>query len=276
MSKLAEARKLVASCSTTEKMKNFGVDNIGTYADENARLMYYTGYSTVFLDKELSGKVLAKSLQYVLDIKLTRIKDEKKVKLGSSKYKGLPHLPKDFEWPEGHYFYAQINLSDMKDDAVIDYMPKSGMLYLFFDTNEASAYYYNGDIRTLEIREYPEDDALDEAEEYIGKASLITLEPQVVFQIDESGVLDVVPKELVAGVEKIMGCPVKEDSPTLCLFGRPQWCQGEDEDMSSDPYPGWVMLLQDEYSEGYIHFNINKKAAKKGDFSKIDTTYSGT
>ncbi len=62
--------------------------------------------------------------------------------VGASKFGGLPDVPQDFEWPcyeskGGAYtalsFLAQVNLAEASRSDQEEILPKSGMLYFFYD-----------------------------------------------------------------------------------------------------------------------------------------------
>jgi len=287
MNKLAKARKLVADYPITEELKQFGQDNIGTYAEENTRLLYYNGIGTKFLVEELSCKVLAESLHYFIGIDEQEIKKDEQIKLGSSKLKGKPHLPRHIIWPEGFYFLAQFNFAELSAYDLLEYLPKKGILYLFFDTeSEVKAIYFNGDLNTLEIREYPNKNKFLDTKYYYDnfakKPCLIKYEPNFIFFIGSSEDYDInsiLPNELVEAVAKEMGYSIAEYNPSTNLFGRPHYWQGEDEIWPDDETTlsnSRLLLYQEEFGEGHIHIWIDKKAAKEGDFSELELTYSGT
>ncbi len=63
--------------------------------------------------------------------------DETGFKLGTTKFGGLPDLPRGKRWPEYHSsplpFLAQINLSDVVSYDNDHLLPETGILYFFFD-----------------------------------------------------------------------------------------------------------------------------------------------
>lgn len=75
---------------------------------------------------------LADSFSYQIGLDGTRIEDERAVPLGSSKVRGLPHLPRGMQWPKGLYFAAQLNLEQLAQVDRSGWLPKSGMLYFFW------------------------------------------------------------------------------------------------------------------------------------------------
>jgi uncharacterized protein YwqG len=56
---------------------------------------------------------------------------------GFSKLGGLPELPAGMAWPSGEReppaFVAQISLEPFREEGVLDWLPETGQLYLFFD-----------------------------------------------------------------------------------------------------------------------------------------------
>jgi len=106
----------------------------------------------IFGDKKLNEKVKKqlKKLHWEVDFTIvlglltptisikTKISNEK-IKIGKSKFGGLPDLPKETEWPSINgfpfAFIGQINLEEIKFD-VENKLPKKGILYFFFSTNQ--------------------------------------------------------------------------------------------------------------------------------------------
>ncbi|MCR4890257.1 MAG: DUF1963 domain-containing protein [Ruminococcus sp.] len=102
------------------------------------------------------------------------------VPVGASKMGGLPDLPPGINYPERERFIdehdkyfknfklpliCQLNLADIAEYDVFDNLPKSGMLYIFWDGGDPGyfkkrygihtmrAFYWKGDISTLTRRE---------------------------------------------------------------------------------------------------------------------------
>lgn len=102
------------------------------------------------------------------------IKDDEFIKIGSSKFGGLPDLPKNIEWfkneiTQNHmHFIAQINFSEVKKYDLQNELPNSGILYLFYDCIDMpwgydpkdkfgkKVFYFNGDLSELERKQAPE------------------------------------------------------------------------------------------------------------------------
>lgn len=307
MSKLEQAKKLILNYNFPKELKEYAKEEEGTYAEENIRGWYFDGVASMpFM--EMTPKVLADSFHYYIDIE-TEDKEEKDIPLGSSKLHGLPHLPKSIEWPEEYYFYAQINFEELKKHDIENLFPSKGILYLFFDGKEgeegSKAIYYTGDLKELEIRDYPNvinkhtDKYL--LDEFKNNASLITFSPKLIFYVgSEYGeVLEIIPADLKKEIEKLISVDITDQDSSIRILGRPMYWQGEDEffgdeeeedtmEEDDDEYYGFpqsredhlpyknILLFHDGFAEGNIHFWIDKEALKKENFDEIEVTYSGT
>lgn len=91
----------------------------------------------------------------------------------SSKIGGKPDLPKDFAWFRNSNgtpltCLLQLNLSEVPVYENDEFLPKSGMLYIFYDIenqpwdsdddeNGFAVYYYNGDLNELCPTDFPEE-----------------------------------------------------------------------------------------------------------------------
>lgn len=80
------------------------------------------------LEPELRNSIL-------LDYKVVKDSD---IKIGESKFGGLPDLPDEIKWPESNKnipmsFVAQLNLKDIKKYDSNNVLPDKGILYFFFD-----------------------------------------------------------------------------------------------------------------------------------------------
>lgn len=69
----------------------------------------------------------------------TRSKNDDDIAVGASKFGGLPDLPDGLSWPSNENgalsFVAQINFAEASKFDIDSLLPKSGMLYLFYDRN---------------------------------------------------------------------------------------------------------------------------------------------
>jgi uncharacterized protein YwqG len=119
-------------------------------------------------------------------ILLKETKAQKKLPLQSSKFFGVPDVWDGFKWPtatdeDGNeypiYFMCQINCAEASKHDKDGIMPKTGMLYFFYDIEErpwegkAPLFYYDGDPGKLS----PYAGKLPEC---VGKDHSIAFEPQ--------------------------------------------------------------------------------------------------
>jgi uncharacterized protein YwqG len=119
-------------------------------------------------------------------ILLKETKAPEKLPPQSSKFFGVPDVWDGFKWPtaadeEGNeyliYFMCQINCAEASKHDKDRIMPKTGMLYFFYDVEtgpwegEASLFYYDGDLGKLS----PYAGKLPEC---VGKELLIAFEPK--------------------------------------------------------------------------------------------------
>ena len=69
----------------------------------------------------------------------TQAKDDGDIAVGASKFGGQPDLPASVPWPSNENgalsFVAQINFAEVSKFDTDGLLPKSGMLYLFYDIN---------------------------------------------------------------------------------------------------------------------------------------------
>lgn len=76
-------------------------------------------------------------------VRLTLYAPEEPLPVGRSRVGGEPDLPPDFEWPYFHglpmTFIAQFNLSEVAPYDREARLPRSGMLYLFYDARQEAA-----------------------------------------------------------------------------------------------------------------------------------------
>ena len=136
----------------------------------------------IFGDKNLNEKVKKqlKKLNWEVDFNIvlgllkptisvkTKVAKEK-IKIGKSKFGGLPDLPKETEWPSLNgfpfAFIGQINLEEIKFD-IENKLPEKGILYFFFSTNQTDyqfepfnkihkVLYFNENFDDLKTQDYP-------------------------------------------------------------------------------------------------------------------------
>ena len=109
--------------------------------------------------KEAKRKKTPPSTNRENRIYLIRKKAEVPLPPASSKYYGIPGVWDEFEWPcsfkKGntylYYHLCQINCADILKHDVNNRLPKTGILYFFFDDEQYKGHveYYNGDLSTL-------------------------------------------------------------------------------------------------------------------------------
>jgi uncharacterized protein DUF1963 len=284
MSRITQARELIRRAALPDGLRAFGQQDVGRYAIDEARLLYYDGDGTRFLATELTPDVLAQSLHYTIRLNTRAIPDESAVPLGSSKHRGLPHLPPGFAWPHGMYFAAQFNLAELRPYDVYDVFPDSGMLYVFMDMADGvRVVHHDGPLDALRVTPYPDPDTIPTAEYYlddfIKKAGLITFIPQALFYVggdvyNLSAATALIPRELRDEVAAVLGAPVVTRDTDRRIFGRPTYWQGEDEGYW--PRQARHLLLQDDVDDATVHVWISEKDARRRDYSRCWLDSSGT
>lgn len=272
MNLLEEAKKYVLGYSLPESL-------------ERLKGTYFNGLCTAPFNK-LTPLIMAESLYYSIQPEPSAVKDESLLPLGSSKIRGLPHLPTSIQWPKNFHFLAQFNLKELSTLDIYNVIPTSGVLYIFYDANDrAKVFVYDGDAQDLKIRPYPSQGNRT-GEYYSSKfrsaSAAVTFNPGYTFCINDfSEVGQHIPIELTNKVETILGCPHVLDDSGCRVFGRPTYYQGEDfsEHMKNPesylPFNN-LMLFQDEFGEGMIHVWIDKASLMKGSFEEAFVTFSGT
>lgn len=312
-SPIEKARKLVRSfpdlANKLEKLEAEGT--------------YYNGKASVYFgdDEKVTPTLLAECLSYYIDIDEQELPEEK-IPLGRSKMKGLPHLPPSLEWPKKHYFYAQLNIADFKKYDIENVFPDSGMIYIFDNaSDDFTVLYYDGPMDVLHPVPYPPAKNLPEPEyfleEYRDSTSLLSFSPRFIFYVagdayDYRAVTAALPADLVKELESILSAKISDWNPSLRIFGRPLFWQGEDEegfgegfgedfddedegdddgendgesdtevDEEDDESDGVaedrsILMFHDEYGEGNIHIFIGAKDLRQGKLSEAYVSYSGT
>ncbi len=196
-------------------------------------------------------------------LKTTYIDDN--LPIGSSKFFGNPDVWEGFEWPaieeDGELydltFMCQINCAEIASYDKDNMLPKTGMLYFFYDLDEmpyepsdnqgAKVIYYNGDINELKQMTVVDENG----EECSVK------EMKIEFETVEEGYLD-------------------DKASTHLMLGVPSLDYGTEYDIID----GWQMLLQidsmetDEVvinftDEGVLCFYIEPEKLKQKDFSDV-------
>lgn len=117
--------------------------------------------------KEDLLKITASSIGMVKELV-----DEVDIPIGHSKFGGLPDLPAHFSFPKYHNgylsFLAQLNLREASPFDKENLLPKTGILYFFYDVvdqpwgfdkedkNCFKVLYFDGDVKELTRTPYPE------------------------------------------------------------------------------------------------------------------------
>ena len=196
-------------------------------------------------------------------LKTTYIADN--LPIGSSKFFGNPDVWEGFEWPaieeDGELydltFMCQINCAEITDFDEASKLPKTGMLYFFYDLDEmpsspytlqaAKVLYYNGNMEALRQMKLVDENGED----------ISIKEMKLEFVIVEEGYLD-------------------DTDSTHLMLGAPSLDYGTYYDITN----GWQMLLQidsmetDEVfinftDEGVLCFYIEPEKLEKQDFSEV-------
>jgi predicted DNA-binding WGR domain protein/uncharacterized protein YwqG len=284
-----ELRNLSLIENAKEIVNNYPITE-GVHRFSGQEIYYFNGKATLFLKKKkLSMEILSQCLHYFIHIDCLRITDEKKVKLGVSKIMGLPHLPASIQWPHDYYFYAQLNLKELTKYDVEKMFPADGMLYIFFDQsedeNKCRILFYNGTMDSLSIVPYPKKEMYYK-KKFINNSSTIKFIPHFIFYLQGDAnnyneIAELIDDKLKLKISETLGCDIANHYNQPNIFGRPKYYQGEDEctgKRKMDNYlpNNFIMLFQDKFGEGAIHFWIRKEALKEKDFSKCFVTYSGT
>lgn len=95
-----------------------------------------------FIDRGLANffSVAKPFLKQAIYIKPVKI-NEDALAVGKSKFGGVPDLPPNMEWPQdGGYamaLVAQINFAELQNAAPTEKLPKSGMLWMYYETERS-------------------------------------------------------------------------------------------------------------------------------------------
>lgn len=233
-----------------------------------------------YFNNGLTKEILWDSFDWYIDLTEKSVSDEVKIPLGTSKIKGIPHLPKDFEWPEGYLFHAQFNMADVSKEDRIDLFPQTGMLYIFLNPDwddECDGYgckviYKDVAPEELHYATYPAKESFSEYiqkyyyEDFAGNYAELAIRSEFCFAIDDGLERKYLQPELISSIEEKIDSRFGESSD-FALIGRPSYWQGEDEfggDMYEDPAMLEVMLAegmidQEEFEE-YMETAKDKSA----------------
>lgn len=285
MNRLEQARQLVRAATLPEPLRRIGENDIGSFADEEARALYHDSGGTWFVTGELTPDVLAESLHYVVRVATRAVADESAVPLGASKHRGLPHLPPGLAWPTGMYFLAQFNLAELHPFDVYGVFPDSGIMYVFVDSESGvRVMHHDGPLDALRVTPYPDPATIPNAEYYlddfVNGAGLVHFVPQAHFYVSDGDAYDLskitklVPAELRDQVAAVLRAPVVARDSTRRIFGHPIYWQGEDEGHESDEVEH--LLFQDEIDDATLHVWISDEDARARDYGGCWMDSSGT
>lgn len=261
-------------------MLNFGEEDTGSYADEDARGWYYDGEASRPFH-QLDASIVAQSLHCYIAIDESEVKQEEDVPMGASKSRGLPHLPAALAWPPNTLFLAQLNLEELQQHDVQQLLPPAGMLYFFFNpgNQDCTVYHYTGSLEHLVRRPYPEDGYEDRqyySKKYEDTRYRLSFQKEAALCIDN--LVEHLPAAMKDKVEGILGCALVDNNIGQYLFGPPGYWQGENEVFDEEQLEeeADLLLFQYEFGEGHIHFWIGREELLQQNFSKVYLTYSGT
>lgn len=257
MNKLEKARQAILDYPLEEHFETISVDSS---------------------DYMFSKENISEGLQYCIDVVHDKVANESDIPIGSSKSKGAPHLPKNTSIAgfDGYEFLLQFNFEELKPYDIFGLFPKTGILYLFFDSDNisAKAIYFDGDIGQLQLLENGGDKK---------GLSKITFEAGFTYgNWDERHeITEAMPKGLNETLTSIFGFPLldplrhnfdKEISGNI--LGKPTFLVDDDE--YENPYylDEYVLLYDYCYGDNYLHFWIAPEDLKKRDFSSIEVSIS--
>ncbi|HEY5937875.1 MAG TPA: DUF1963 domain-containing protein [Kofleriaceae bacterium] len=206
-----------------------------------------------------------------------------------SRLLGRPLLPAGVKWPQGYYFYAQLEMRELTAHDLLGVLPDSGTLYLFYNPmakdflpaskTAAKAVFVAGETAPRTLHAVPPKSKLPEGgkhyyKDFVGKSYRLTFEP--VFAFDNVHTL---PAGLVEAMTKALGIrcvPAPEFGAATTMFGKPVSWEGEGEEglFAPDEWdwedglppsdPDRVLLLQRDFVDSHLHFWGNRKGDATG------------
>ena len=282
---LDAARELLRESTVPDALRVLGEDEVGSYAVDEARLLYFAEGATQFLCEELDAALLARTLHVFVE--LEPAEEDAPIPLGASKLKGLPHLPEGVAWPEGQYFAGQLDCSELAPHGQ-GVFPDRGWLFFFFNgATDATVLYFDGPRERLRVTPYPDAATLPDSKYYLedfrDDETRVQPKPGWILYVggDAYGydeVMHLVPPELADALTAVLGFGPKSSAADDQLLGRPLWWQGEDERWPDDEHePSTeVLLFQQEFGEGHVHFWGAPDAVRQGKLDEVWLSYSGT
>ena len=189
---------------------------------------------------------------------------DEKLPVGASKFFGAPDIYEGFEWPtievDGEEydmpFIGQINLRDAATYDLDGLLPKTGMLYFFYDLDEMP--YAPDDLNACKVIYHD------------GDEDLVSIQ-----YVDEDGE-DLSFREMAISFECVEAGFLAEEGETHLLLGEPSMENG----FWYECIDGWQMLFQldsletDDIcinftDEGFLCFYIDEEKLQAKDFSDV-------
>lgn len=219
-----------------------------------------------------TAEELAKAFNYSVSIDTQK----EKCKLGASKVGGLPHLGKGMRWPKDHYFYAQVNLADIKQYDITDSLPEEGVIYHFITPDgDGKILFYSGPQSELKERKYPKGfeiashfkSTYEQEEKMSFKAGYFFMGADTFLgnAIDHKIMNPLISKALKIEVNLI----ARSDGDRL--FGEPQTWQEEESILKGND-----LFMQLNYGDGLILSGVSYKNIQKGKLGRAVAAYSGS
>lgn len=257
------------------------------------------GHATISPGTPVTRDWLAYCFQLFVNVEEKAI-PAKAAEAPGSRLFGRPLVPAGVKWPNGYYFYAQLEMRELAAHDLLGVLPDSGTLYLFYNPmakdflpaskTAAKAIFVEDDTAARSLHAVPPKSKLPGGgkhyyKDFVGTSYRLTFEP--VFAFDNASTL---PAGLVEAMTKALGIrcvPPPEFGAATNLFGKPISWEGDGEEGLFEPDdwdweedgpppsdPDRVLLLQRDFVDSHIHFWGNRKAMRKGDFSQLEVTVS--
>jgi uncharacterized protein YwqG len=162
--------------------------------------------SSDFEDKTKLDIINSLTDRYLIEVQKMNIH------LGDSKIGGYPHLPKNFEYPqEETYFYefvGQINLSDLKDNGILNF-PQRGIIYFFIDDDfkvsnvNTKVFLLDNDFSQLEVK-HPPKNKKSRCETFLDRTEFTELKLQFKkdYTIDQKLLDKIIDDQVISGGTK--------------------------------------------------------------------------
>ncbi|WP_190809553.1 DUF1963 domain-containing protein [Flagellimonas sp. S3867] len=201
--------------------------------------------------------------------------------VGPSKQGGLPDLPEDIEWPPKLQFLCQINLDEIKKYDWHDYLPGSGMIWVFIsdDALEGQVFYRTSS-EGLSQRPKPEFLKTINNATFKEKAWDYSSAYYLVREENEYDGLVELSQDLYDRIDKVSPYLEHVRDQSDRLFGEPTDFMGSGidwevygQDLNTIDNP--VQLLQLSYYDGFIYVACSRAALKLGRLDSSDFVFAG-